>query len=80
MPKFMQEESWVIFRMAPVGGVPGPNAVCSQQEWEKMERDHPGARSLIRSGIANEGEAEQLARGTSGDRKPRAGSPGAVAS
>ena len=42
----------------------GPNAVCEQSEWEAMERDRPGLHTLIRSGIASEGEAERLARST----------------
>ena len=35
--------------------------------WDAMEASQPGYHTLIRSGIANEAEAEKLARGTSGD-------------
>jgi hypothetical protein len=63
--------SWVVYRVMLKGNVAGPNAVCEQAEWEEMERRHPGAHTLLRSGIASEGEAERLARGTSGDSAPR---------
>jgi hypothetical protein len=36
-----------------------------------MELAKPGFYTLIRDGIENEGEAEQLARGTSGECRPR---------
>ena len=63
--------SWVVYQM-PVKGQPaGMNAVCRQREWEAMESARPGYYTLIRAGIANEGEAERLARGTSGDRPVR---------
>jgi hypothetical protein len=44
------------------------NAVCEQEVWDAMNRARPGFYTLIREGIATEGEAEQLARGTAGDR------------
>lgn len=63
--------AWVVYQM-PVKGQPaGMNAVCRQKEWEAMESARPGYYTLIRAGITNEGEAERLARGTSGDRPPR---------
>ena len=71
MRKNEQDEMWVIYQAISGGVVTGPLAVCSQNEWEKFERDHPGQRSLVQGGIANEGVAERLARGTSGDAKPR---------
>jgi hypothetical protein len=48
-----------------------------------MEAARPGYYTLVRAGIATEGEAERLARGTSGDPTPRAprsaaNAPGAV--
>ena len=46
-------------------------AVCEQGEWDEMERARPGYHTLVRAGITNEGEAERLARGTSGDVKGR---------
>jgi hypothetical protein len=44
------------------------NAVCDQAEWDVMEARRPGYHTLVRAGIANEAEAEKLARGTAGDR------------
>ncbi len=55
-------ESWVVYRMTIRGKASGMNAVCEQGEWDAMERIKPGRHTLIRAGIANEGEAEQLAR------------------
>ena len=54
--------SWVVYRMTVRGKIAGVNAVCKQAEWEAMERAQPGYHTLIRAGITNEGEAEQLAR------------------
>ena len=66
---------WVIYLM-PVHKKPEPmNAICSQDEWNAMERTRPGHYPLIQAGIASEREAELLARGTSGDAKPRHGLP-----
>ena len=64
-------ESWVIYQAVVKGEVVGPNGVCEQAEWGAMERSHPGGQWLFQSGIASEGVAERLARGTSGDPKPR---------
>ena len=36
-----------------------------------MEVDRPGYHTLIQAYITDEAEAEKLARGTSGDSKPR---------
>jgi hypothetical protein len=63
--------SWVVYQMTVHGQPLGLNAVCEQGEWDEMERDRPGYHTLIRAGIRNECEAEKLARGTSGDAKPR---------
>jgi hypothetical protein len=63
--------SWVVYLMT-LHNLDGVKAVCEQREWDEMERVRPGYHTLIRSGIANEAEAEKLARGTSGDPiKPR---------
>ncbi|HJZ54933.1 MAG TPA: hypothetical protein VKE74_08230 [Gemmataceae bacterium] len=72
MRKLEQDESWVIYQAVSKGVVSGPNAVCEQAEWDEMERLRPGAQSVVQLGIATEGIAERLARGTSGDPKPRA--------
>jgi len=63
--------TWVIYQTVVKGQVVGPNGVCEQAEWEAMERAFPGGHLLVQSGIASEGVAERLARGTSGDPKPR---------
>ena len=59
--------SWVVYRMTVPGKESGMNAVCEQSEWDEMERAQPGHHKLIQSGISHEGEAERLARGTTGD-------------
>ena len=38
---------------------------------DELERRRPGCQSVIQMGIADEGVAERLARGTSGDLVPR---------
>jgi hypothetical protein len=54
--------SWVVYRMTVHGKPSGMSAVCEQWEWEAMELAQPGHHTLVRAGITNEGEAEQLAR------------------
>jgi hypothetical protein len=67
--------TWVVYRM-PVKGVPeGMRGICEQWEWDAMERANPGVNTLIQAGIANEGEAERLARGSSGEARPRNAKP-----
>ncbi|HEY2787499.1 MAG TPA: hypothetical protein VGJ05_21260 [Fimbriiglobus sp.] len=63
--------SWVVYQLSIKGKPEMMRAVCEESEWEAMERDRPGVFTLIQSGITNEGEAERLARGTSGDRPER---------
>ena len=64
--------TWVVYERRGRGGEEATNAVCEQAEWDAMEQAQPGRNVLVRSGITNEGEAERLARGTSGDPVPRA--------
>jgi hypothetical protein len=64
-------EPWVVYRMTIHKQPEGRIAVCSQSEWDAMEAARPGYHTLIRAGITNEGEAERLARGTSGDPPSR---------
>ena len=66
-----EDVSWVVYEMTVKGRPSGMNAVCEQGEWDDMEQDRPGHHTLVRAGIENECEAEKLARGTSGDAKPR---------
>jgi len=65
--------SWVVYKMTVRGkqGESEARAVCEQVEWDAMERDRPGYHALVQDNIATEGEAERLARGTSGDPKVR---------
>ena len=75
MRKTEETMSWVVYRMTVHGKSSGMSAVCEQGEWDAMERDRPGYHTLIRGSIANEGEAERLARISSGydsTRKPSA--------
>ena len=41
-------------------------AVCEQSEWDEMNLARPGYHKLIRGDIANECDAERLARGELG--------------
>jgi hypothetical protein len=66
-----RETSWVVYQAVVKGDAPGPKGVCEQAEWEAMERAKPGGTVVIQAGIVDEGVAERLARGTSGDTKPR---------
>ena len=72
--------SWVVYQMTLHGKSLAMNAVCEQDDWDAMEASRPGYHTLIRSGIANEGEAEKLARGTSGDAKGRGVSTNTIGS
>ena len=60
---------WVVYLMPVSDGA--VRAVCEQREWERLEAARPGCYTLVTGGIASEGEGERLARGTSGDAKPR---------
>ena len=71
MPKPDGAVLWVVYRVGTDGKTPGVNVVCEQAEWDQLELEQPGRHILVRSGIASEAEAERLARGTSGDTKPR---------
>jgi hypothetical protein len=79
MPKSARVESWVIYQLVSNGVATGPNGVCEQAGWEEMERGRPGAQVLVQCGIATEGVADRLARGTSGDPVPKAKKPGRLA-
>ena len=71
MPKLAQNESWVIYQTVNKGVVSAQNSVCERDEWDALERLRPGSQVLVKLGIASEGVAERLARGTSGDPVPR---------
>jgi hypothetical protein len=59
---------WVVYKMTIHGKPSGMSAVCEQWEWEAMELAQPGHHTLVRAGITNEGEAEQLARSGDGSK------------
>lgn len=66
-------ESWVVYQAMAKRG--GGRAMCPASEWPALEA---AGHTLIQAGLVNEGEAERLARGTSGDTKPRASSRAAA--
>lgn len=70
--RHQERTSWVVYTMPIKGNPEGMRAVCERKEWDAMERDRPGYYTVIRTDITNEGEAEKLARGKSGDTPPRA--------
>ena len=65
-----KNETWVVYLMTGKQ-TNGMKAVCQESEWDAMEKAKPGEHQLIKRGIASETEAELLARGVSGDSKPR---------
>jgi hypothetical protein len=65
----MKKTLWVVYEMGAAGKDQGIKVVCEQGEWDALELAQPGKHTLIRTGITNEGEAERLARGTSGDSR-----------
>ncbi len=65
----MKQILWVVYTMGAPGKDQGMHVVCEQGEWDALELAQPGKHKLIRAGITNEGEAEKLARGTSGDSR-----------
>ena len=65
----MKTTLWVVYEIGAGGKDQGMNVVCDQDQWDALELAQPGKHKLIRTGITNEGEAERLARGTSGDSR-----------
>jgi len=65
MRKVKKIVTWVVYKMN-LSGAQGANVVCEQGEWDEMERARPGHHMLIREGITNEPEAEQVARESAG--------------
>jgi len=62
--------SWVVYETPATAKKCTMKVVCEQDEWDRLTLDKPEF-TLVRSGIENEGEAEQLARdGTAGLRNP----------
>ena len=71
MKKTEEPVLWVVYRMTINGKPSQMNAVCEQNEWEAMESTRPGYHTLVLAGIANEGEAEKLARNAPHDQAIR---------
>lgn len=67
----MRSTTWVVYSIPLKDAPGGVRAVCEQREWEAMDRAKPAYFTLIRGGIAHEGEAERLARGAAGEDRPR---------
>jgi hypothetical protein len=63
-------QSWVVYETVS-GSMIGTKSVCSADEWKVIEARELGRTRIVREGIANENEAEKLARGTSGDPQAR---------
>jgi hypothetical protein len=61
--------SWVVYRMTLYRKLTQRYAVCEQSEWDTMQLSQPGSHTLVLAGIANEGEAERLARSCPVDDK-----------
>jgi hypothetical protein len=61
-------ELWVVYRMLARGCPDGLRGVCPQDEWEDLIRALPGRLTLIQEHMSSEGQAEQLARGRSGEK------------
>ena len=60
-------ESWVIYLMTIHKQADQRKAICTQAEWDALDRDRPGYHTLLQAGLPDEHTAELLARGTSGD-------------
>ena len=65
----MTKTLWVVYEIGAAGKDQGINVVCEQGDWDALELAQPGKHKLIRTGITSEGEAERLARGTSGNSR-----------
>jgi hypothetical protein len=63
----MKHFLWVVYERGASEKMAGTNVVCEQAEWDALQLSQPGKHKLIKERITNEGEAERLARGTSGD-------------
>ena len=67
----MPTATWVVYSVPTKDSPEGVRAVCREGEWAALDAARPGFLTLIRAGITHEGEAERLARGTSGEARPR---------
>jgi hypothetical protein len=58
--------AWAVFQTPATARECGRTTVCSQPEWDAIEREWPGRYTLVRGNIASEAEAERVARAASG--------------
>src|SRR4051812_25587343 len=58
--------TWAVFHTPATARECGRTTVCSQSEWDAIEREWPGRHTLVRGNIASEAEAERVARAASG--------------
>jgi hypothetical protein len=63
---------WAVYLRPDKGCAEGLRGVCPQDEWEALDRAKPGVYVLIQGHLLSEGQAEQLARGRSGEKPDRA--------
>jgi hypothetical protein len=57
-----KRKTWVVYSRLIRGQDDPVSAVCSQVEWDELNRDQPGGLTLVQSDIASEGDAERVAR------------------
>jgi hypothetical protein len=69
--RMAKADGWAVYLMPMKAGQDPVRAVCPQAEWEALDRAKPGHFTLIQGNLSNEGEAERLARGKSGETPPR---------
>ena len=74
MRRSEEAPTWVVYETI-TGPNAGRNSVCTAADWSALMASKPGENRLIMEGIANENEADKLARGTSGDKPPRVQKP-----
>ena len=65
---------WVVYETM-LGPNAGRKCVCTAGDWSVLTASKPGENRLIMEGIANENDADKMARGTSGDKPPRVQKP-----
>jgi hypothetical protein len=70
MSTTMQRKSWVVCKVTLPGDVASATAVFERREWEARVRTNPACFTLLLDGIADETEAERLARATLPERRP----------
>ena len=70
--RWTTDEEWAVYLMPVKGSPDGLRGVCPQAEWEALDRAKPGVLTLIQGHLPSEAQAEQLARGRSGEKPTRA--------